>query len=50
MQLMIIHKFNYVPEEPFWLILPQQWDQQDADNHPKPDGTWCAPTSKHYIL
>ena len=46
----IIHKVNYVPEDPICPSLILQWYQQATDNHPKPDGTWCNTNSKHCII
>ena len=45
----IIHKVNYVPEAPILLLSPKQWYQQAAENHQKPDGTWCSRKSKNFI-
>ena len=36
----IIQKVNYFPEAPIYLLSPQQWDQKEAENDPKTDGTW----------
>lgn len=32
------------------LLSPQHWAQTARDNKPKPEGTWCATTSKEVIL
>ena len=46
----IIHNVNYLPESLICILLPQQWSQQAADNHPKPDGTWCTTKANHFTL
>ena len=46
----IIHKVNYLPEDPVLLIYPKNWFQQDSGNQPKTDGTWCNTKAKNCIL
>ena len=46
----IVHRANYVPEATICLLSPQQLSQQAADNHLKPDVTWCATKAKKWIL
>ena len=31
----IIHRVNYVPKAPNFLLWPNRWDQQSSDNHKK---------------
>ena len=45
-----IKKALCVPETLSFLLVPQQWEQQDNENYPKPDGTWCTTKAHHCIL
>ena len=42
-----IKKALYVPQAQSCLIAPQQWEQQENDNYPKPDGTWYTTKALH---